>query len=145
MHHLNINCQSISRSVLILTTCYARLFYTLWSSKMPLHLLSLTYCRIGIFRALRQSFCGKFQIVCGFWNPANPAFRMNVDGIGLQCTLHQAVQGDEPGQDSPNFLFLALCTPCQMLTTSEYNGISLSQAGKWSFLFIHLQEGLNGL
>ena len=62
----------------------------------------------------------------------------NVDGIGLHCTLHQAVQGDEPGQDSPNFPFLALCTPCQMLTTSEYNGISLSQAGKWSFLFIHL-------
>ena len=33
-------------------------------------------CRIDIFRVLRQSFCGKFQIVCGFWNPANPAFRM---------------------------------------------------------------------
>ena len=38
--------------------------------------LFLTYCRIDIFRVLRQSFCGKFQIVCGFWNPANPAFRM---------------------------------------------------------------------
>ena len=38
--------------------------------------LFLTYCRIDIFRVLRQSFCGKFQIVCGFWNPANPVFRM---------------------------------------------------------------------
>ena len=36
----------------------------------------LTYCRIYIFRVLREFFCGKFQIVCGFWNPANPAFRM---------------------------------------------------------------------
>ena len=38
--------------------------------------LFLTYCKIDIFRARRQSFCGKFQIVCGFWNPANPTFRM---------------------------------------------------------------------
>ena len=36
----------------------------------------LTYCRIDIFRVLRQSFCGKFQIVCGVWTPATPAFRM---------------------------------------------------------------------
>ena len=35
-------------------------------------------CRIDSFRVLRQSFCGKFQIVCGFWNPANPTFRMYV-------------------------------------------------------------------
>ena len=33
-------------------------------------------CRIDSFRVLRQSFYGKFQIVCGFWNPANPTFRM---------------------------------------------------------------------
>ena len=38
--------------------------------------LFLTYCRIDIFCILRKSFCGKFQIVCGFYNPANPAFRM---------------------------------------------------------------------
>ena len=38
--------------------------------------LFLAYCRIDIFRVLRQFFCRKFQIVCGFWNPANPAFRM---------------------------------------------------------------------
>ena len=38
--------------------------------------LFLTFCIIHIFRVLRQSFCGKFQIVCGFWNPANPVFRM---------------------------------------------------------------------
>ena len=38
--------------------------------------LFLKYCIIDIFRFLRQSFCGKFKIVCGFWNPANPAFRM---------------------------------------------------------------------
>jgi len=44
-------------------------------------LLFLTYCRIDIFRVLRQSFCGKFQIACGFWNPANPAFRMYGGGI----------------------------------------------------------------
>ena len=36
----------------------------------------LTFCRIDILRVLRQSFYGKFQILCGFWNPANPAFRM---------------------------------------------------------------------
>ena len=53
-------------------TYSARLFYTLWSSKMPLHLS----CRIDSFRVLRQSFCGKFQIVCGVWTPATPAFRM---------------------------------------------------------------------
>ena len=46
--------------------------------------LFLTYCRIDIFRVLRQSFCGKFQIVCGFWNPANPAFRMYGWAL-LQC------------------------------------------------------------
>ena len=34
MHH----CQSKSRSVLIMTTCYATLFYTLWYSKLSLHL-----------------------------------------------------------------------------------------------------------
>ena len=43
--------------------------------------LFLTYCRIDIFRVLRQSFCGKFQIVCGFWNPANPVFRMYADNL----------------------------------------------------------------
>ena len=71
MHHLKIKCQNES-----MTTCYARLFYTLWSSKMPFSPLFVTYCRIDIFRVLGQSFCGKFKIVCGFWNPANPAFRM---------------------------------------------------------------------
>ena len=78
MHHLKTKYQSESRSVFIITTFYARLFYTLWSLKMPLqpsHLF-LTYCRIDILRVLRQSFYGKFQILCGFWNPANPAFRM---------------------------------------------------------------------
>ena len=29
-----------------------------------------------VFRVLRQSFCGKFKIFCGFWEPAKPAFRM---------------------------------------------------------------------
>ena len=47
--------------------------------------LFLTYCRIDIFRVLRQSFCGKFQIVCGFWNPANPAFRMYANHIEVIC------------------------------------------------------------
>ena len=39
------------------------------------------YCRIDSFRVLRQSFCGKFQIVCGFWKPAKPAFRMYTGAI----------------------------------------------------------------
>ena len=36
----------------------------------------LGHHRIDSFRVLRQSFCGTFQIVCGFWKPAKPAFRM---------------------------------------------------------------------
>ena len=28
------------------------------------------------FRVLRQSFCGKFKIICGFSEPAEPAFWM---------------------------------------------------------------------
>ena len=38
--------------------------------------LFLTYWRIYSFYVLRQSFCGKFQIVCGVWTPVTPAFRM---------------------------------------------------------------------
>ena len=48
--------------------------------------LFLTYCRIDIFGVFRKSFSGKFQIVCGFWNPANPAFRMYGEGKGLATT-----------------------------------------------------------
>ena len=43
-------------------------------------------CRIDIFRVLRQSFCGKFQIVCGFWNPANPTFRMYAYTLSIGLT-----------------------------------------------------------
>ena len=42
--------------------------------------LFLTHCQIDIFRVLRQSVCGKFQIVCGFWTPTNPPLRMYVPG-----------------------------------------------------------------
>ena len=44
MHHLKIKCQSESRSVFILTAnLNARLFYKLWSAKMPLHLAELIF------------------------------------------------------------------------------------------------------
>ena len=43
---------------------------------MPLHLIFPTYCRIDSFRVLRQSFCGKFLLVCRVWTPETPAFRM---------------------------------------------------------------------
>ena len=31
---------------------------------------------IDSFRVLKHSFCGKLKIVCGFWKPAKPAFRV---------------------------------------------------------------------
>ena len=55
-----------------MTTCYARLFYTLWSSKMPFSPLFVTYCRIDIFRVLRQSFCGKFEFSAESGHPGYP-------------------------------------------------------------------------
>ena len=33
-------------------------------------------CKLDSFRVPRQSLCGKFQIICGFFHPANPTFRM---------------------------------------------------------------------
>ena len=40
--------------------------------------LHLYFQHIAELIFFAQSFCGKFQIVCGFWNSANPAFRMYV-------------------------------------------------------------------
>ena len=36
-------------------------------------------CRIDSFRVLRQSFCGKFKIVCGVLQPWEPPFWMYAD------------------------------------------------------------------
>ena len=36
--------------------------------------LFLIYCRFDTFCVLRQSLCGKFQIVSGVWTPETPAF-----------------------------------------------------------------------
>ena len=46
------------------------------AGKMPLDRYFYTHCRIDSFCVLRQSFCGKFKIFCGFRNPQNPLFRM---------------------------------------------------------------------
>ena len=53
--------------------------------------LFLIYCRFDSFCVLRQSFCGKFQIVCGVWTPETPAFRM-YDGTIFVLLLCQYLE-----------------------------------------------------
>ena len=66
----------------------------------------LTFCRIDILRVLRQSFCGKFQIVCGVRTTRSLAFRMYAtDQVSASSTGYRswASARDDPseGRDGP--------------------------------------------
>ena len=91
--------------------------------------LFLKYCIIDIFRFLRQSFCGKFKIVCGFWNPANPAFRM----YGKDRDWFHAVHIDKSTSDleppKPSKPPITLTLPPTIEAWALYNNLGSDARG----------------
>ena len=69
--------------------------------KMPLDCYFYTHCRIDSFHVLRQSFCGKFKIFCGFQNPRNPLFRMYAcfeKSVSCQTNLRMTKEHEQGAQ-----------------------------------------------
>ena len=98
------------------------------AGKMPLDRYFYTHCRIDSFRVLRQSFCGKFKIFCGFRIPRNPLFRMYDVKISVlyetPCFLPPAT-GRSPPCHALAFPSL-FCRNC--LETSFFSDIATKRA-----------------
>ena len=64
-------------------------------------------CNLDTFCVLRQSFCGKFKIVCGFLEPREPPFWMYV----LIQTLKGGVVSDVHTQNVSRTIYVNVDTP----------------------------------